>query len=244
MPTFRVLIAEKTIEVSSIYDEVRELCCDYMTDGEPDFKVQIVPEDLTLERERSIKSAKAEGRDSYNSSDSYLETLAVYRKICEKMPLYDTILFHGSCIEVDGQAFLFSAKSGTGKSTHTRLWRELLGERAVMINDDKPLLKVTDSGVTVFGTPYNGKHRLGCNSSAPLKAIAVLERSEHNTITKAGRDEYYSKLLQQLYRPFDPLAMTASLMLMDKMLGNTELYRLGCNMDIEAAEIAYNAMKG
>ena len=74
MPTFRVLIAEKTIEVSSIYDEVRELCCDYMTDGEPDFKVQIVPEDLTLERERSIKSAKAEGRESYNSSDSWLST--------------------------------------------------------------------------------------------------------------------------------------------------------------------------
>lgn len=77
-----------------------------------------------------------------------LEETAVYRKIADKMVDYDTFVFHGSVIAVEGQAYLFTAKSGTGKSTHTRLWREMLGDKAVMVNDDKPMLRVTESGVT------------------------------------------------------------------------------------------------
>ena len=61
-------------------------------------------------------------------SDIYLETMAVYRKIEDKLLDYDTILFHGSAVAVDGVGYLFTAKSGTGKSTHTRLWREMLSE--------------------------------------------------------------------------------------------------------------------
>ena len=244
MPEFKILLAKKTIQINSVYDEVKNLCADYLTDGEADFCVSISQEDLTAEREKAVRSAIAEGRRPYESTDSYLETLAVYRKISEQMPLYNTILFHGSCIEVDGKAYLFTAKSGTGKSTHTRLWRELLGERAVMINDDKPLIRITDEGVTVFGTPYNGKHRLGSNSSAPLKAVCILERSEKNEIAKVSYEAYYGKLIQQMYRPFDPVSLSKSLILLDKLIQNTELYRLGCNMDIEAAEVAYNAMKG
>ena len=95
---------------------------------------------------------------------------------------YDTILFHGSVIAVDGIGYLFTAKSGTGKSTHTRLWREYFGDRAAMVNDDKPLLKITDSSVIAYGTPYNGKHRLGTNISVPLKAICILTRAADNHI--------------------------------------------------------------
>ena len=84
--------------------------------------------------------------------DDYLETLAVCRKIAERMPEYDTFLFHGSCIAVDGVGYLFTAKSGTGKSTHTRLWRELLDNRATMVNDDKPLIRIADDGLVIYGT--------------------------------------------------------------------------------------------
>ena len=68
---------------------------------------------------------------------------------------------------------MFTAPSGTGKSTHARLWREAFGERVVMINDDKPLLLVRPEGVTVYGTPFRGKHGLGGDRSAPLRAIAT-----------------------------------------------------------------------
>lgn len=160
------------------------------------------------------------------------------------MPDYDTVVFHGSVIAVDGQAYLFTARSGTGKSTHTRLWREYLGDRVVMVNDDKPMLRITDSGVTAYGTPYNGKHRLGTNTAAPLRAICILTRGDKNSIARIGKSDAYDMILQQVYRPKDPLQMIKTLNLVDKLTEKVLLYKLACNMDISAAEVAYNAMKG
>ena len=164
-------------------------------------------------------------------------------RIADKV-IYDTILFHGSAVAVDGIGYLFTAKSGTGKSTHTRLWRELFGERAVMVNDDKPLIKVSENGIIVYGTPWDGKHRLSTNISVPLKAVCVLERSEENRIERVTADSVYDMLVQQVYRPQNPQRLLKTLQLIDVLSENAELYRLGCNMDISAAETAYNAMKG
>lgn len=237
-------MADKVIEVNSIYEKVHEYCKDYLTDGPTDFSVCITPEDIVKEKVKSDSEYAYEGKRAPNYSEGVLEETAVYRKIAEQMPLYDTFVFHGSVIAVDGAGYLFTAKSGTGKSTHTRLWREYFGDKAVMINDDKPLLKIADNGVIAYGTPYNGKHHLGCNMSVPLKAICLLTRGEKNSIVRIDKSEAYAMLLQQVYRPQDPLQMAKTLKLVDRLAANTELYRLACNMDIEAAEVAYNAMKG
>ena len=237
-------IADKIIEIESLYARVHEYCKDYLVSGQAhDFSVKTTPEDIVYERERNERTAELEGRRKYNSSDEYLEELAVYRKIAEKMPDYDTFLFHGSCVAVDNEAYLFAAVSGTGKSTHARLWREYLGERAVMVNDDKPLIRVNDSGVTVFGTPYNGKHRLGSNISVPLKALCILTRDETNHIEKITKQQAYATLLQQTYRPADPLQLTKTMALLDRLSDRVKLYLLGCNMDIEAAKISYEGMR-
>lgn len=176
--------------------------------------------------------------------DYYLETLAVYRRIADKMLDFDTILFHGSVIAVDGIGYLFTAKSGTGKSTHTRLWRKYFGERAVMINDDKPLIHITEKGAVVYGTPWDGKHRLSTNISVPLKAICILKRSADNHVEEITAKQAYNVLVQQVYKPKDPQKLMKTLHLIDGLTGKVKLYRLGCNMDISAAETAYNAMKG
>ena len=236
-------IAEKIIEIDSLYKEVHDYCRDYLCDETPDFTVTTTNADIEYERQKSARNDIAEGRPVQNWSDSYLEELAVYRKIAEKMPEYDTFLFHGSAVAVDGVGYLFTAKSGTGKSTHTRLWREYLGEQAVMVNDDKPLLHITEKSVTVYGTPYNGKHRLGSNIAVPLKAICILGREEKNTIRKITKAEAYTMLLQQSYRPSDSAALAKTLTLIDKMTDRVALWRLGCNMDISAAELSYNSMK-
>lgn len=240
-------IADKIIEIISLYEKVHQYCKDYRCDsddGEPDITVVTLQEDIDYERARSAKTDIAEGRTPFESPDDYLEELAVYRKIAEKMPEYDTFLFHGSAVAVDGQTYLFTAKSGTGKSTHTRLWRELLGDRAVMVNDDKPLIRVNDESVTLFGTPYNGKHRLSTNTALPLKAVCILERSEKNRIVRITKAQAYNMLLQQSYRPSDSSALAKTLMLIDKMADNVDFWRLSCNMDISAAELSYNTMKG
>lgn len=166
-------IAEKIIEINSIHEEVHDYCRDYLSDGEPDFTVTTTEKDIEYERQKSAKNDIAEGQPVMSWSDSYLEEFAVYRKSAEKLPEYDTFLFHCSAVAVDSVGYLFTAKSGTGKSTHTRLWLELLGSRAVMVNDDKPLICVSNDEITVFGTPYNGKHRLGSNIAVPLKAICI-----------------------------------------------------------------------
>lgn len=242
--TKKYKIAERVVEINSLYEKVHNYCRDYETDETADFSVSITPDDIVYEKQKTDSEYAYEGLPLPNFSDALLEETAVYRKIGEKMPDYDTIIFHGSVIAVEGQGFLFTAKSGTGKSTHTRLWREYLGEKAVMVNDDKPMLKITDNGVIAYGTPYNGKHHLGCNMSVPLKAICILTRGEKNSIVRIDKKEAYAMLLQQVYRPHDPLQMAKTLKLADRLAVNTELYRLACNMDIEAAEVAYNAMKG
>ena len=236
-------IADKCIEIASIYTKVHELCGPYSDEGTSDFSVEIQQADIDFEREKSAREDRVEGIPVRRHSDAYLETLAVYRKIAERMPAYDTILFHGSAIAVDGQAYLFTAKSGTGKSTHTRLWRELLGDRAVMVNDDKPMIRVTDDGAVIYGTPWDGKHRLSSNISVPLKAICILERAEENRIEPISAGEAYPMLLQQTYRPADPAALAKTLTLIDRLSRGVKLYRLGCNMDIRAAELSYGTMK-
>ena len=237
--------AERNIAVTSLHEEVHRLCAAYRApDAAPDFAIRITSADIDLERERSVREDAAEGKPVRQFPDSYLETLAVYRQIAERMPGYDTFLLHGSCVAVDGKGYLFTAKSGTGKSTHTRLWREFLGDRAVMINDDKPLIRVgADGAAVVYGTPWDGKHRLSTNTTVPLRAVCILERAAENTIRPIPAGEAYPMLLQQTYRPMDAAALAKTLTLLDRLAGCVRFWHLSCNMDPEAARVAYEAMR-
>ena len=230
-------IAGKIISIESIHPDVHEYCRDYRTENTaPDFSVCISQSDIDFERARAVHD--------YPYTDAYLEELAVYRKIAERMPAYSTVLIHGAALAAAEHAFMFTAASGTGKSTHAALWRKLLGGKVIMINDDKPLVRIADGHDEIFGTPWNGKHRLGTNTSAPLKAICILERSEHNHIARISPQDAYTMILQQTYRPHDTDMLTKTLELVDALMNAVEFYRMGCNMDIQAAETAYNAMKG
>lgn len=228
----RYEFAGKVVEVNSLYEKVHDYCADYKTDAPADFEVVISGEDIEYEKVHAEREGYADG---------YLEELAVYRKISEKMPSYDTILFHGSVVAVDGEAYMFTAASGTGKSTHAALWREYFGDRAVMVNDDKPLLHIGDV-VTAFGTPYDGKHRLSNKIAVPLKAICILTRAPENSIVPVTKSEAYPMLIQQAYRPNDVFALRKTLTLVDKLAGSVGLFKLGCNMDVEAAKVAYEGM--
>ena len=238
-------LAGITFRILSQYPDIERLCHAYKTMDPPEIELRISLGNITLERERSARDDIRCGRQVKDWPDGYLETLAVYRKIAERMPAYNTFLFHGSCVAVDGIGYLFTAKSGTGKSTHSRLWRELLGDRAVMVNDDKPLIRVNADGTAVvYGTPWNGKHHLSTNAAVPLKAVCLLARSPHNSICEVTPSEAYPALLMQVYRPADSAAMQRTVLLLDRLLSSVSLFRLRCNMEAEAARIAFEAMKG
>ena len=242
MSRFTIRTADLTINVESLFSSTEDYCREYIIPETAGLSVKVEPGDIAFERLRSAREREIEHLPERSYSDAYLETLAVYRKIAEKAPFYDTMLFHCSAIAVDGEAYLFTAASGTGKSTHVRLWRQLFGERAVTINDDKPLIRVGEERAVVYGTPWNGKHKSGQNTSAPIKAICLLERGAVNKIRPAAAEELYPVLLQQTYRPADPAALIKTMELLDALTRRVRLYRLSCNMDPEAAVVAYQGM--
>ncbi len=243
---FSIKIANKLIRINNLFKYSEEYCKDYIIgpdgdSGEPDYVVDIGLEDIGYERTKSEQEDIAEGNAIRTFSDEYLETLSIYRKISEWMPYQDTVLFHGSAIAVDGKGYLFTAKSGTGKSTHTRLWMEYFRDRAIYVNDDKPLIYI-GSEVYVHGTPWDGKHRLGNNISVPLAGICILHRDLQNHIEKADRKLAYPMFLQQIYRPRDKGSMAKTMILVDRLISSVPVYNLYCNMGISAAVTAYEGM--
>lgn len=236
-------IANHVVKIISRYPFVHKTCDEYACGEEPEFCVETNLKDIEEEKLKAIEEDELEGIPRGKYYNIYLELTAVYRKITEKLVESGVFLFHGSVIAVDGEAYLITAKSGTGKSTHTALWRELFGARAVMVNDDKPLLELSDDGVIVYGTPWNGKHNLGNNMSAPLKAICILERGETNTIERLSAAEAFPMILQQSNRSIDADKMIKTLEWLEETLRRVPTYRLKCNMDIEAAKVAYEGMQ-
>ena len=238
-------IAEHTVRFISLHEKIHAMCRAYRVAEEvPEIVISTSQADIDAERRKSEAEDRLEGIPVRRFSDTYLETLAVYRKLADALLAYDTVLFHGSCVSLDGEGYLFTAKSGTGKSTHTRLWREAFGSRAVMVNDDKPLLRIRESGVTAFGTPWDGKHHLSNNISVPLKAVCILERGQQNEIQRITPEEAYPMLLQQVNRPRDAQRMLKTLQLLDVLINTVGLYRLRCNQEPEAAWIAFEGMNG
>ena len=243
MTEFTVKLAEIPVRILAIHPEMQQFLQDYLSGETPAFSIEIEQQDIEREKAMSAQSRAAEGLPAIRFREAYLETLAIYRKLAEELVEHEVLLFHGSVVAVDGVAYLFTAKSGTGKSTHTRLWREVFGERAVMINDDKPLLRVSEDGVRAYGTPWNGKHHLGSNLSAPLKALCILERDSCNHVEAVSAEEAFLTLLQQCYRPESGEKMEKTLALLERMSRRVKLYRLGCNMDPEAALVSYQGMQ-
>lgn len=233
----RYKIADVVFDAKIKYRYTKELCQDYEYSGEeqPRFVAEVTEQDILNEQ----------GLSTEQFPPAYLESLALFRKLCNYcLENADGIIFHSSAIAVDGEAYLFTAPSGTGKSTHARLWRELLGDRAVMVNDDKPIVRLVDGEFYVYGTPWNGKHRLGTNCKMKIKAICAIGQAKENSIRPANTGEMLMVILNQTIRPKELNNMDKLLSLIEGLLTKVDIYRLGCNISREAAELSYKTMSG
>ena len=240
---FMICLADIHIEIDSIYDGVYKLCKGYLTEeGQADFTVEISQSDIDYERKKSIREAALEHLKPVIFPDHYLETLAVYRKIATKMLDYDTFLMHGSVVAAGGHAYLFTAPSGTGKTTHTRLWLENI-PGSFVVNGDKPLIRVHDGYCEACGTPWAGKEFMNTNVIVPLRAICLLERGQENSIEELPFLDVYVNLFQQIYRPVEAKAVRKTMELIRRMGESVRFYRLICNMDPEAALCAADGMR-
>lgn len=239
---FTVCLAETNVAITSIFDEVYELCGDYLTDKPADITVTVTPEDILHEKKINIREAQIEDIPVVDYSDSYLETLAVYRKIATKMLEFDTFLMHGAVVAVGDKAWLFTAPSGTGKTTHINLWLKNI-PGSYVVNGDKPLIHIGDE-CTVYGTPWAGKERMNRNVGVKLCGIVFLNRGVDNHIEKVPMTKVLPVLIQQSYRPGDKAGLEKTLALLSRLGRKIPMYQLYCNMDPEAALIAYNTLSG
>lgn len=232
MPKYK--IADVVFEVQILYEYTKKLCLQYEYDGELPAEFSFAVTDADVAKEKALAPEFRE---------EHLENLVILRRLCDYvLENKNGMIFHSSSIMVDGKAYLFTAPSGTGKSTHTRLWREMLGERAVMINDDKPIIRLIDGQFYVYGTPWNGKHNLGTNVKAPIKAICLLKQAKENSIRPIGAMQTIMAVLNQTVRPEGQENMSKLLTLIEKLITNVQTFLLECNISKEAAELSYKSM--
>lgn len=179
-----------------------------------------------------------------NVSDDLGEYLYSGYDFYKKLLQHDGLMLHSSAVVVDGKAYLFTADSGTGKSTHAGLWLKKFGDRAYILNDDKPAIRRERDGWYAYGTPWSGKHDISRNHRVKLAGIAAVNRGEENSIHPFGGLEAIHAIMKQVNRP-PGMEFRASLMeLLDRLLTEIPVWKLYCNMDPQAAEVSYRAMSG
>lgn len=242
MEAFSMEIAGAVVCVHPLFESTKEYCRTYLTEKNPEFFVEVTPDDLAFQQQLLEQEAIEEGIKIRKFTEPFLERATIQRRVADYLVSNDTLMLHGSTVAVDGKAYLFTAPCGTGKSTHTRLWRELFGERAIMVNDDKPFLRITSTGVLAYGSPWSGKHGLASNVCVPLKGICSLHRGSENLINRVEMKDLIGILRRQVHTPADISLLQKTYSLVDTLVEMVPLWDMYCNKELDAASVAYCAM--
>ena len=198
-----------------------------------DFSIVITPADIQRERENG---------EYERNSDNYIEIIMALLKVADELPGRNKVLMHGAVVAWKQAGYIFTAPSGTGKTTHVRLWKKYLGSDAEIINGDKPILEVREDEIIAYGTPWAGKERLQKNSCVPVKGICFLRQSEKNNIRKLNKSEALVLLLPQIYIMSDSKKAGRTLELFSKMLEWIPVYEFYCNISEQAVRCSFDAL--
>lgn len=236
MDKFYIGIAGLSVEMNAMHEYARNFCRDYLID---------TPEhvDISAKADNELVKKELEYAEE-QTSEEYAEVLCLYRCIAKQLPKFGCFVFHGAAISYGGKGYLFTAPSGTGKSTHIRLWRQYIGNSVDIINGDKPILKITQDSCFVCSTPWAGKENWQKNRILPLGAICLLNRGTNNTISKENPSGYINHLMNQIYIPRTPDMLSLTLENMDKMLSRVPFYSLHCDISETAVKTSFEAMTG
>ncbi|MBR2042223.1 MAG: hypothetical protein IJ945_07625 [Oscillospiraceae bacterium] len=205
-------------------------CGDYLTD-------ETEPADIVISAER-YKPEKWPTLSYENMC--YMES---GKQFHSHLLHFGGMMLHSSAVEVDGKAYLFSGPSGMGKSTHTRLWQSVFGEKACVFNDDKPALRRIDGIWYAYGTPWCGKDGINRNKKVPLAGICFLKRGEENKIRRLDPKEALPLLMSQTIHKFRKIEN------LDLLLNNVNyiikeipIFELENRPVEEAARLSYETM--
>lgn len=247
---FQIRIANKIVQIRSIYELLYIYCKKYVIqdslEKNPDIDICITEEEIV--REFAVFQASVSSNSVNNTNllePDYLEISIAFRKIVNAMIPLGRLLMHGSIVSTDGCGYMFTASSGVGKSTRTRLWIENI-PGSIVVNGDKPLLEITNDKVIAYGTPWSGKEWWNKNVSVPLRAIMMIERA--STAGECAVDELefndaYIALLKHIYLPPDPAAKKKTLQMLRDMQGKVHFYRFKSEPTPDAIKLAYEVVR-
>lgn len=233
MPKYR--IAELLVEYEPRYERLRKNSLPYLveTDQEPDMKLALTDEFLDQADERYPTLGREDCEYFFIGQHFYYRLLD-----------FGGCMVHSSAVAMDDRAYLFTAPSGTGKSTHTSQWQKAFGvDRAQIINDDKPAVRRIDGVYYAYGTPFSGKSDMNINTRVPLGAICIVERGERNAIARVDTKEATLFFLTQTVRSIFEKRMDSLLTFMDGLLSEIPVYKMQCDISTDAARMAYEAMR-
>lgn len=225
-------IADLNIKIDNMHEYIDKICKGYLSDDQNHFDFIAKANVNDFEKDRAVVP---------QASDSYLESLSVYRCISNNIIDYNGFVLHASVIVKDGFAYAFAAKSGTGKTTHSRLWLKVFPD-AEIINGDKPLIRCIDGVFYAYGTPWCGKENYNKNKKAQLKGICFIERDENNSIVGISKAEAVKRIYTQLLIPNDAGKAAKTLELLSEFIDTVPAYLLKCNISEEAAFVAYKEL--
>ncbi len=197
-----------------------------------DLIAEVTEEEMEEERSRS-----------QGFSEGYIENICLYRSICRQLPKWNRMLMHCSVLQYADSGYAFLGRSGTGKSTHTRLWLQNLTPTRV-INGDKPILEYRDGEFIAYGTPWMGKEAWGCKASVALEGLCFLEQAKVNAVRKLTPQEVSARLFLQILIPADEECAALTLELADKIVTEVPCYLLQCDISTEAVKTSFEAMTG
>lgn len=222
--------ADLTVEIKNRYDFVRLQCADYECETIAPADISVCVTDEDIRRERLVSEGEF--------SDGYLESVCAYRNLCNRLPVFDAMLLHASVVDVDSRGVAFLALSGTGKSTHTFLWQNQLGDRLTIVNGDKPIIRFFDGVPYAYGTPWNGKEGLSTKMRTRLTDLCFIERSETNSVEQLSESDCSGRIMNQILLPRDAECAVKTLEMADRLLSGCNKWLIKCNTKPEAAEVA------
>ena len=206
-------------------------CVDYVYDGEGSADIIIRTE---LYRKELYDSPVSENMVAYMES--------AYQFYCQLVD-FGGFYLHSSAVEMNGKVYLFSGPCRAGKSTHTRLWQTVFGEKARIINDDKPALRRVDGVWYAYGTPWCGKDGININDKAPVAGVCFMKKAAENKIRRLDHLEATRKVLgETIYRFEDKNRLAKLFQSLDLFLREIPVYELENVPEPSAALLSYETM--
>ncbi len=217
--------------------------------GHPMYREGVTAEDMVpaitdeeiREEEEYIKKAY-EGMNA-GIPDSVLEYDMLVKRVSDHLLKHNAFIFHGVAFLWRGKAYIFTAPSGTGKTTQYRRWRELYGDEIRILNGDKPALRF-DEQVLVYPSPWHGKEGYARGfDPIPLNGIIFLEQGKENIIRKMLPEEAGIPLFTQLlFTAADEKLVKQGAGLIDRLAGAVPVWKLINRGDHASAKLAHDTI--